>query len=521
MPTIKVVGILLNIHIYIKVIIDFILTLKDYFRIVSVMRYILTLKEDGIMETLIIDGTNLTIENMFSVLDGGHYKVKIKNVKHQNNDEIIDASYGQDIFQEYAQCYGDLLPSEIGKLSLYLLLNYSIKYSNALSKEFIHRIIAFIDYGISPCIHSSNKTEKAAMSELALILSGEENLSCYYNGEFNSVGKIFHSLGLNKIIFTEEEVSVLFNLCCISTSISVYALKQAERLAKTADICVAMNLEAIRGETGAFDRRLHELARPYINQIISAENIRRILEDSEFTTEEARIAFGGDNGPRCQDAICIRAVPQTHGGVRDTISWLRENLEREINAISYKINPLIGYSLDLMLIGLIDLGNISERRSFRLTDSNLTYGLPMNLVGENPGFNHGFPVVQASATAVLGELKLLAMPCSSNSRIDPISREYICTTYSSALKMIEAISLLNKILAIEMYMTAQGMDLAKDKLVDFKFGKGTSVALNEFRKHIKTVRANRFAAPDMVKANRLISEGVILNVVEKNIGDLS
>jgi histidine ammonia-lyase len=293
-----------------------------------------------------------------------------------------------------------------------------------------------------------------------------------------------------------------------------------EKLAKTADICVAMNLEAIRGETGAFDKRLHELGRPFPNQIISAENIRRVIDGSEFTTEKARMAYGGDHGPRCQDAICIRAVPQTHGGVRDTIQWLKENLQNEINSASHKINPIIGYSIDLMIIALTDLGNISERRSFRLTDTNLTYGLPMNLVGENPGFNHGFPVIQAAATAVLGELKLLAMPCTAYSAIDPANKEYICTTYSSALKSIEVLSLLNKVLAIEMLMTAQGMDLAKEKLTGFEFGGGSKAAHMEFRKHVKMTRVNRFAAPDMVEADRLVEEGTVLCAVEKAIGKL-
>ena len=260
------------------------------------------------------------------------------------------------------------------------------------------------------------------MSELALVLSGEENTLCYFDGEYAPAEKVLKTTGLNKFQYTMEEIAFITNLCCMSTSLAISALKEAEKLAKTADICVAMNLEAIRGETGAFDKRLHELGRPFPNQIISAENIRRVIEGSGFTTEKARIAYGGDHGPRCQDAICIRAVPQTHGGVRDTIEWLKKNLQSEINSGSHRINPIIGYSMDLMIIALTDLGNISERRSFRLTDTNLTYGLPMNLVGENPGFNHGFPVIQAAATAILGELKLLSMPCASYSMIDPIDK---------------------------------------------------------------------------------------------------
>lgn len=485
------------------------------------------------MEDLLrLDGTNLRIENLISVLEGKTFKVQVAREKMDlDHGELFELSEDlkyyykkgiafNNILKDYSVSFGELLPNEIGILSLYLLLNQSINHYDVLRNEFVERITTFINNGIYPYIHLMNMTEASAMSELALILSGEENFQCHYNGESMPINKVLESLELNKFIFTAEEVAFMTNLCCISTAISIYAVRGAEKLSKTADICVGMNLEAIRGETGAFDRRLHELARPYPNQIHVAENIRRIIEGSELTTERARIEYGGDHGPRCQDAICIRAVPQTHGGVRDTIQWLKESLQNEINLSLYNNNPQIGYAIDFMIIGLIDLGNISERRSFRLTDTNLSYGLPMNLVGENPGFNHGFPVIQASATAVLGELKLLGMPSSSYSKFDPISKEYICTTYNSALKTINAITLLNKVLAIEMLMVAQAMDLVRDRLVDFKFGSGSNVAHLEFRKHVDVTRENRFAAPDMVMADKIVEEGIIVKTVENRIGKL-
>ncbi len=485
------------------------------------------------MKTMLsLDGTNLKLENLFSILEGNLYEVKVlrgetgqlieelfklrESLVPSEESEITPIS----IPEVYAECYGELLPKEVGMLSLFLLLNQRLKYSHILGTEFVERILSFINNGIYPCIHKVNKSELSAMSELALILAGAENTLCYYNGEYAPVEKVLMASGLNKFQYKVEEITFITNLCCMSTALAISALKEAEKLAKTADVCVAMNLEAIRGETGAFDKRLHELGRPYPNQIISAENIRRVIEGSEFTTEKARIAYGGDHGARCQDAICIRAVPQTHGGVRDTIHWLKENLQNEINSGSHRINPIIGYSIDLMIIALTDLGNISERRSFRLTDTNLTYGLPMNLVGENPGFNHGFPVIQAAATAILGELKLLAMPCAAYSMIDPINKEYICTTYSAALKSIEVLSLLNKIIAVEMLMTAQGMDLAKDKLGGFEFGAGSKAAHSEFRRYVKMIRTNRFAAPDMVEADRIVNEGIVLDAVEKAIGKI-
>ena len=483
--------------------------------------------------TLCLDGTNLTLEIMLSLFEGETYEVTVSKEKKTNiKKEVINLekisvdikgfeSTDALLPRNYAACYGKILPKEIGMASLILLLNESIKHRDILGEKLIQKIMALVNHKIYPCIHDMNRYELSAMSELALILSGDSKTICFYQGKFSSTQLVFKETKINNLKFTEHQIYFMMNLCCVSTALSILLLKDSKKICKTADICVAMNLEAIRGETGAFDKRLHELGRPYPNQIISAENTRRLLENSEFTTEKARIAYGWDTGERVQDAICIRATPQTHGGVRDTIQWLENNLNKEINNISYKINPIIGYSLDLVIIALADLGNISERRSSRLNDSNLSYGLPMNLVGENPGFNHGFPVIQAAATAVLAELKLLAMPSSSNSMIDPINKNYNCATYAAAFKSIEAINLITKVLAIEMLMNAQGMDLAKDKLMDYKFGKGTEVALAKFRNYIEVTRENRYAVPDMVEADRLVNKSIILSEVENVIGKLN
>ncbi|RXZ83136.1 aromatic amino acid lyase [Paenibacillaceae bacterium] len=481
---------------------------------------------------LVISGSSLRMADIAAIVTGKGIDVTIATPQQETSERgriALDrrqeafSACGESLLPVLRDCVqydGELLPTEIGLISIYLLLNHAAKEPALLNKEWVQRAQFLINHRIIPCIHKESMTELSAMGELALILYGEEELLCYYNSTYRPVGDVYREMGLSKLENTKEDVTFITNACCVSTAISIFSVLEASRLAKTADLCVAMHLEAIRGEIGAFDRRLHELGRPYANQIKVAENIRRLIAGSEFTTDRARAAYGGDNGPRIQDAISIRAVPQTHGGVRDTITWLQEQLADEINAVADKTNPLLGYLLDVLAIGLIDLGNVSERRSFRLLDSKLSYGLPMNLVGENPGFNHGFPVVQAAATGILAELKLLAASHAGMNRMNMLTSEYSCTTFSSALKSLQAISLLDKIIGIEMFMTAQGMDLAQAKLNHFEFGTGTSAALQALRQDVPMVKANRFASPDMVAAERAVAQGVVLQAVEHLIGEL-
>lgn len=298
-------------------------------------------------------------------------------------------------------------------------------------------------------------------------------------------------------------------------SIAVYSYLKALDLAKSADISLAMNLEAIRGEKGAFDKRLHELARPYKSQMMTASNTLRLLEDSDYTTDEGRYAFGYDTAPRCQDAISYRAAPQTHGGVRDTIEFLKTSIDKTINSKS-EISIRLKYAFDFLMIGLSDLGNICERRTFRLTDEKLSYGLPTNLVYENPGVNHGFPVIQAVGTAVLGELKTLSLPTTIRST----KEENDLLGLQSGLRVLEGLNLLSKVITIEVYISAQGMDLVKNILPDLCFGKGTKIAHNILRATVAVVKENRYVVHDMIRANELVRSGALVTGVEDSIGGL-
>ncbi|MDE7220854.1 MAG: aromatic amino acid ammonia-lyase [Oscillospiraceae bacterium] len=149
-------------------------------------------------------------------------------------------------------------------------------------------------------------------------------------------------------------------------------MERTNRLLRCADLAVSMNLETIRGELGAFDGRLHRLACPYPGQIDCAENVRRLTEGSDMTSDKGRFAFGYDKAPRAQDAICVRATPQTHGGVRDVFSFARKQIEADITE-----GELSMARTELALSALLTaLADISERRAFRLNDTHLSYGLP-------------------------------------------------------------------------------------------------------------------------------------------------
>lgn len=283
----------------------------------------------------------------------------------------------------------------------------------------------------------------------------------------------------------------------------------AKAAVKMADIAVAMNLEAIRGETGAFDLRLSAVARPFPGQIECAANVNALLQGSRVTTDEGRYGYGYDTHPRVQDAICVRATPQTHGGSRDFLNWFKDCLEAP------DCSPeLLEYAANGLITALADLAHISERRAFRLNDTRLSYGLPMNLVPDAAGLNHGYPVVQSNQAAFVAELKLLTLPTAA------VKRDTECMASYALFKLVKGMALLRKTLAIEVLMCAQAMDIVHAKIPEIPFGKGTQAVHDELRKTISLMTENRFVSPDMCEAERLVENGALLAAAEAAVGEL-
>ena len=304
----------------------------------------------------------------------------------------------------------------------------------------------------------------------------------------------------------EQGTVVLYGL-------SRYAMKRVERLLKYADMSLSMNLEAIRGELGAFDDRLHSLGRPFPGQIASAANVRSMLAGSQAVTDEGRYAYGYDTAPRVQDAICLRAAPQTHGGARDMYAFAVKQMEQDIAEGSESM-----VRTELAVTGLItalaDLAHISERRGFRLNDSKLSYGLPMNLVVGDVGINHGYPQVQAAQAVSVAELKLLTMPAQL------VRRHGDSVTYFNLCKLLKAVELAERVISVEVLMSAQGMDIVARKVPGLSFGAGTTAVHQCLRRRITGLERNRFMVPDMAEALEMLSRGELLAAAEAAVGTL-
>lgn len=226
--------------------------------------------------------------------------------------------------------------------------------------------------------------------------------------------------GIQPVTLTSKEGLALINGTQAMTAMGVVAYIEAEKLAYQTERIASLTIEGLRGIIDAFDEDIHS-ARGYQEQIDVAERIRFYLSDSSLTTSQGEL--------RVQDAYSLRCIPQVHGATWQTLGYVKEKLEIEMNAATD--NPLIfndgdkvisggnfhgqpiAFAMDFLKIAVSELANIAERRIERLVNPQLN-DLPPFL-SPHPGLQSGAMIMQYAAASLVSENKTLAHPASVDS----------------------------------------------------------------------------------------------------------
>ena len=292
--------------------------------------------------------------------------------------------------------------------------------------------------------------------------------------------------GVERIVLGAKEGLALLNGTSFSTAQTALALADAENLLATAEVAAAMSIEALMGFGDAFIPELHE-ARGHSGQIECAANLRALLAGS------ALIDGGIGRAPQRQppqDAYSLRCVPQVLGPVRDTLRFVRGVVETEINAATD--NPLIfadrlpgrslkavsggnfhaeyiAFAADFLSIVVTEIGNIAERRLFRLNDGTLNRGLPDMLVAsEHVGMDCGYMLPQYLAAALVSDCKTLAHPDSVDSIPTCSNQEdHVSMANNAGRHARQVVKNIENVVGIEVLMAAQALEL---RLTERKLG---------------------------------------------------
>jgi histidine ammonia-lyase len=380
--------------------------------------------------------------------------------------------------------------------------------------EIIEQLCELNNRAIVPVIPEKGSVgasgDLAPLAHLSLALIGEGE--AFYKGERLPGSDALRKAGLKPVQLEAKEGLALLNGTQAMHAVGGLALFRAQRLARVADIAGAMTLEALKGTPTAFDARIHE-ARPHPGQRAVAERLRHLLRDSEI--RESHLA----NDPRVQDAYSLRCMPQVHGAVRGALDHCEKVLE--IESGSATDNPLVfaesgdvlsggnfhgaplALALDYAAIAITDLMSISERRTDRLVNPDLSEGLPPFL-SPHAGTHSGFMILHVAAVALLNEAKGLSHPASvDNLPTSGGKEDHVSMGMTSAIKLRSIVENAEHLLAIELLAAAEGLEFRRP----LKGGVGVEQAYDRVRKLSPTVEADRSMSSDIARVATAIREG--------------
>ncbi|HET6371030.1 MAG TPA: histidine ammonia-lyase [Nitrospiria bacterium] len=346
------------------------------------------------------------------------------------------------------------------------------------------------------------------LAHLARVLIGEGEAR--WEASLYPAAEALRLAGISPIRLEAKEGLSLVNGTQASLAVGLLALLRAEMLLATADLAGAMSLEGLKGTSIPFDPRI-QLLRPHAGQRDVARRITRLLAGSEVRTSHIGCS-------RVQDPYSLRCIPQVHGAVNDAAAYVRKTFETEINSVTD--NPLvfpeegeilaggnfhghpIALALDLLGIGMTQIGLISERRIAQLVHPEFI-DLPSFLT-PHPGLHSGFMMPHVAAAALASECKILSHPASADTIPTSGNQEdYVSMSMGSALKLSAILDNVQTILAIELLASAQGVEFHQP----LRPGRGVERGLAHLRSRIPRVEADRSLQPEIEEARRMISRG--------------
>jgi len=426
----------------------------------------------------------------------------------------------KNLVMSHACGVGKKLSKETVKGAMFLKLNALSKGYSGIRLKTLETMIDIYNKGILPVVPKKGSVggsgDLVPLAHIALVLLGKGEAE--YKGKILPGKEALKKANIKPIKLTAKEGLSLLNGTEVMTSTAGLCIYDSMRLAKTADIALAMTLEALIGSEDSFDRRIHEI-KPHPGQKESASNVKKLVSGSQITNQTP---------PKLQDAYSLRCAPQVHGAFRHALNYVKRIIKTEMNSVTD--NPLIidgktisggnfhGESIAITMnylgIALSELGNISERRLERMLNHKLS-NLPPFLIQES-GLNSGLMIAQYTAAALVSENKTISHPSSVDSiplsacQEDHVSMGSISVKYAKKIcKNIEYI------LGIELMAAAQALEFH-----NLKKGRGTEIAYNTIRKYVKPLKKDRILYKDIEKMYELVHKGIILKEIEKKIGGL-
>lgn len=421
-----------------------------------------------------------------------------------------------------SHCAGVGAPHTVAEARAILLLraNCLAKGHSGVRPEVVELLAEMLNRGVTPVIPSKGSVgasgDLAPLAHLAAVVIGEGE--AFYDGKRMPGGDALKKAGLSAIKLGPKEGLSLINGTQQMTGWGALLVLQAEELCAVADLICSTSLDGILGTPKAYSAWLQE-TRPFEGQKYSAARMLSYTQESEIYASHLHC-------DRVQDPYSFRCAPQVHGASLDLINFAKKQIGVEVNAATD--NPLIhletgeitsngnfhgqpiAFALDIMAMGVCELGSISERRTVKLLNPFFSE-LPTFLV-KSEGLNSGLMMAQVTAASLVSESRLLSQPGSTESMSTNNDKEdHVSMGPLAARKAKQIMENTEYILAIEAISACQALEFRKP----LKPGKGPRFLYDFVRKKVAPLDRDRYLHGDIEWMRSMIHEGKLFHAMQE------
>ena len=410
---------------------------------------------------------------------------------------------------------GDPMPRNVARLMMALKLLSLGRGASGVRWEVVALIEGMLAHGVTPVIPAQGSVgasgDLAPLAHMAAVMigAGEAEVA----GQIKPGADALASVGLSPVTLGPKEGLALINGTQFSTAYALAGLFDGWRNAQSALVLSALSTDAIMGSTAPLHPEIHTL-RGHAGQIEAAATMRALLNGSDI--RESHVT--GDT--RVQDPYCIRCQPQVTGAAMDILRQAARTLEIEANAATD--NPLVlsdgqivsggnfhaepvGFAADMIALALSEIGAIAQRRVALMVDPTLSFDLPPFLT-PNPGLNSGLMIAEVTTAALMSENKHLAHPTVTDSTPTSANQEdHVSMAAHGARRLMQMNANLSRILGVEALCAGQGVEFR----APLKTSPPLQATLARLRADVATLGEDRYLAPDLESAARLVASGAL------------
>jgi len=403
---------------------------------------------------------------------------------------------------------GDAAPADVVRGAMLCLANSYATGVTGVRPELAEMIVTLLNEGFAPPVR---------------------RLGSIGQGDLGPMADLAHGL-ITRSGFevAENEGLALVSSNAFTTAWACLATADAEALLAVFDVAGALDLEAFGANVASLHPVIEQI-RPFPGLVATLHQLRLLLAGS-YLWQPGAARF-------LQDPLTFRCLPQIHGAARDALGYVMSILQIELN--SSQSNPVvvpatnepgnepgneqgrivsvgnfdIGHlaaALDFLRIALAPVVTSANERAVKLLQAPYS-GLPAGLAAGAGSPDDALAELAVAGQAITVEARTLAHPVSyelaSSVKGEGIEDRATMAPLS-ARRLADMIALSARVVAIELVVAAQAIDLRAPG----QLGLGTGRAYRMIRELVPFTQADGTLPADLEPLVELVTMGTLTPV---------